>query len=272
MIPLLELRLLGSVQFRLGGKSVAGFRSSKAIALLCYLAVTEAEFARPLLADLLWPDLSEAHANDNLRVTLSNLRSLVGDHLLITRHTVAFNTESPYWLDVRQLQAIGANRGAPLLLEDVKSAVNVYCGDFLAGFQVNDAPAFEQWAAIQHMQLRDLAVRGLHTLIAYTTKLDNTTHALAVEYTQRLLALEPWQEETYQLSMLLLAMGGQPAAAYRQYESCRHILWKESNVEPRAETAMLAQRIRRGELLTEEAVAEILNITARLGTLSMLAH
>jgi DNA-binding SARP family transcriptional activator len=272
MMPLLELRMLGSVQFRLAGKGIIGFRSSKAMALLCYLAVTGIPFARPLLADLLWPEMSESHANDSLRVTLSNLRNLVDDHLLVSRHSIAFNLEGCYWLDARHFQTVVENRGQTIAIEDLKAALDLYRGDFLAGFQVHDAPAFEQWASIQQMQLRDLAVRTLHTLVAYYTHQGNSMHALAVGYSHRLLALEPWQEETHQLLMLLLAIGGQPAAAYKQYESCCHVLKKESSVAPRAETAEMAARIRRGGLTTEEAFREIDKITTGLEMLPVLVR
>jgi DNA-binding SARP family transcriptional activator len=270
MMHPLELTLLGGVQFRLGEKRITGFRSSKATALLCYLAVTGMPFARAVVADLFWPEMSESHANDSLRVTLSNLRNLVGDHLLITRHSIAFDVDSPHFLDVRHFQSVVENRAQAIPVEQLKAAVDLYRGDFLAGFHVHDAPAFEQWTAIQQMQLRDLAVRAFHTLVAYYIQQSSAKHALAVDYSRRLLALEPWQEETHQLLMLLLAVGGQPAAAHKQYENCRHVLWKESAVEPGPETEEILARIRRGKLTVEEAVREITTITTRLGVLPML--
>ena len=80
-------------------RAVAGFISAKAQALLFDLAVTGRPHMREALAGLLWGEMPEAHASKNLRNALSNLRALVGAYLLIARDEVAFNRDSPYWLD-----------------------------------------------------------------------------------------------------------------------------------------------------------------------------
>jgi DNA-binding SARP family transcriptional activator len=270
MITPLKLTLFGGVQFHFGQTLITGFRSSKTTALLCYLAMTATPFPRPILADLFWPELSESHANDSLRVTLSNLRSLVGAHLTITRQTVTFNADAPYWLDVREFSEAMEGRGQTLSIKQLRNAAALYRGDFLAGFHVQDAPAFEHWASIQQMQLRDLAVRAFHTLVAYYAQPRYGTHSFAIEYANRLLALEPWEEETHQLVMLLLAVGGQPAAAVRQFEICRSVLSKELGMEPNDQTVELIARIRKGELQCEDALDEVMAITTRLGTVPVL--
>jgi DNA-binding SARP family transcriptional activator len=264
MIPQLELTLFGGVQFRCGGKLITGFRSSKAMALLCYLAVTAMPLPRSLAADLFWPELSESHANDSLRVTLSNLRSLVGSYLIITRQLIAFDLESPYSLDVRQFRDAVQGRAQMLPIERLREAADLYRGDFLAGFHVHDAPAFEQWASIQQMQLRDFAVRALHTLVVYYAQQSHIDHALAVEYSKRLLLLEPWEEETHRLLILLLAASGQPAAAQRQFEFCRSMLWKELEIEPSTETEEIVEQVCSGTLTTEDVRQQITAIAARL--------
>ncbi|MCC6456267.1 MAG: hypothetical protein IT328_15035 [Caldilineaceae bacterium] len=270
MTQQLELTLLGGTQIHLGNKLLTGFRSSKATALLCYLAVTGAPLPRPVVADLFWRDMSESHANDNLRVTLSNLRNLVGAHLLITRHSIAFDQKSLYWLDVREFCAAVENQAQAITIEQLKAAADLYRGDFMAGFQVRDAPAFEDWASIQQMKLRGHAFQVFQTLVAHYARQSSAGRGLAVDYGYRLLALEPWQEEIHQLLMLLLAAGGQSAAADRQYESCKRLLWKESGVEPSPETDEMIVRIRKGLLASEEAVQDVIAITTRLGTLPIL--
>jgi len=59
--------LLGQADFRLDGESISGFYSSKAQALLVYLAVTGVPHSRAALAGLLWSDMPEADARTNLR-------------------------------------------------------------------------------------------------------------------------------------------------------------------------------------------------------------
>jgi DNA-binding SARP family transcriptional activator len=96
----LQLLTLGDVEVRLDGAPLPALRSAKALALLAYLAVTGRPHLRPALAGLLWGELPEASAQNNLRKALSALRTAVGTHLTITRQSAALNRECPYWLDV----------------------------------------------------------------------------------------------------------------------------------------------------------------------------
>ena len=94
----LELTLFGSPEVRLHGQPVTGFRSSKAQALLYFLAVTARPHTRPTLAGLFWGDQPEAAARASLSKCLSNLHDLLGDALLVERQTVTFNREYAYHL------------------------------------------------------------------------------------------------------------------------------------------------------------------------------
>jgi len=85
----LRLSLLGQVAIHKDGAPITGFKSSKAVAVLCYLAVADQPIARTTLIGLLWSELGEANALMNLRHVLANLRALVGAHIVITRQTVA---------------------------------------------------------------------------------------------------------------------------------------------------------------------------------------
>ena len=100
-IPL-ALTLLGTPVVGLDGQPVTGFRSSKAQALLYYLAVTGRPHTRPTLAGLFWGDQPETAARTSLSKCLSNLRDLVGDAVLIDRQTIAFDRHQPYHLDTER--------------------------------------------------------------------------------------------------------------------------------------------------------------------------
>jgi DNA-binding SARP family transcriptional activator len=85
MADLLQLTLFGSPEVRRHALLVTGFRSSKAQALLYYLAVTARPHTRPTLAGLFWGDQPEAAARTSLSKCLSNLRELVSDVVLVER-------------------------------------------------------------------------------------------------------------------------------------------------------------------------------------------
>jgi predicted ATPase/DNA-binding SARP family transcriptional activator/Tfp pilus assembly protein PilF len=235
----LRLTLLGGFGITWSGTPLTGFVSNKAQALLSYLAVTGRPHFRPALAGLLWGEMPETSALMNLRQALANLRRLVEPYLLITRQTVAFNRDSDYWLDVEAFQE---KAGKHTNIRGLCEAVELYSGDFLEGFYVRDAPAFEEWALVQRERLRTSALQALHVLVTHHTA--RREYPLALEYATRLLSLAPWQEEARRQMMLLLARSGQRSAALSQYETCRRILAEELGVEPSAETTAVYERIR----------------------------
>ena len=244
----LQLALLGNVEVRRDGVPVTGFRSAKAQALLCYLAVTGRPHTRPALAGLLWGDMPEDKARMNLRQALANLRRLVGPYLDITRQAVAINRDNPYCLDVGRFESLATGATLEGDVEPLREAVELYRGDFLEGFYVRNAPEFEDWALAQRARLRELAMGALHTLAVHYTQQGEAGRSTALDYTTRLLALEPWREEAHRGLMLLLALSGQRGAALAQYGTCRGVLAEDLGVEPGLETIALYERIRDGDL------------------------
>ncbi len=238
----LRLRLLGGLEVTLGDTPLIGFVSGKAQALLCYLAVTGRPQTRAELAGLLWGDMPDSAAATNLRKALSNLKQLAAPHLIITRQAVAFDRDSPYRLDVEAFRAAFPADPREQSPETLRHAIHLYRGDFLQGFYVREAPAFEEWMLLERERLKDLAVQGMATLASLHTA--RGEYAAALEYTSRLLALEPWREEAHREMMLLLARSGQRSAALAQYEICRRMLADELGVAPTPETTALYERIR----------------------------
>jgi DNA-binding SARP family transcriptional activator/tetratricopeptide (TPR) repeat protein len=248
MLNELHLKLLGNVEVRLDEALVIGFHSNKVQGLLFYLAVTGRPHLRPTLAGLLWGDMPEASARNNLRKALTQLRQLVGSHLSITRQTVAFNRDNPYWLDVERFEGKAGISSAETDIEGLREAVELYRGDFLEGFYVRQAPAFEEWVLARQARLRELALQALHRLSTFYAGQGKIGLMKGIDYTTRLLTPDPWREEAHQQLMLLLAHSGQRSAALAQYEICRQVLAEELGVKPGAETLALYERIRDGEV------------------------
>ncbi len=248
----LQLSLLGKPQVTLGGAPVTGFVYRKSLALLIYLAVTGRPHSRDTLIGLLWPEATEPNARSSLRKTLTALRRHVAPFLAITRHEVAFNPATPYWLDVEAFEA-GVADASGSGIERLQQAVEAYRGDFLEGFYVRQAPAFEEWALAQRARLRERALQALYTLARHYGAQGASGRATAVDYTTRLLPLEPWREEAHRQLMQLLALSGQRGAALAHYETCRQMLADELGVEPGPETMRLYEQIRDGGFPPERA-------------------
>lgn len=244
MTAVLEIRLLGGLEIRREGASISGFVSSKAPALLAYLVVTDCPHQRDALSALLWGEMDDADAKNNLRQTLSNLRKLLEPYLHINRDIVAWNTAASCTLDVAQFTAcLQAGRDVPPAARATafQQAAALYRGDFLAGFVVRDAPDFEDWLLAQRARYRELALHALHSLTEY--HLERGEYGRAIDYATRLLGLDAWREEAHRQLMRALIRSGQRAAALAQYENCRRILDRELGVSPSAETTALYERI-----------------------------
>ncbi|MCB0168094.1 MAG: tetratricopeptide repeat protein [Anaerolineae bacterium] len=238
----LNIKLLGSPEVWLAGQMITGFRSGKARALLYYLAVTGRAQPRSVLAGLFWGDVAESQARRSLTMTVSNLRQLVGPYLLINRETIAIDPDSPHWLDVAAFDAgLTAAPIAPTL-DPLQQAIDLYRGDFLAGFYIHDAPEFEQWTLVERARLRERVQQALHMLADRLDRQGDLPQA--IDAMRRLIGLEPWREEAHRYLMLLLARNGQRSAALAQFEICRRVLADELDVEPGLETTELYEAIR----------------------------
>jgi predicted ATPase/DNA-binding SARP family transcriptional activator len=238
----LEIRLLGTPEVQMGGEPVTGFRSSKAQALLYHLVATRRTHARTVLAALFWGDVAEVHARRSLTATLSNLRHLVGDQLVITRETVAFHFGRTTWLDVAEFETGIAAESLP----EARQAVLLYRGDFLEGFYIHNAPDFEQWVLMERARLRANMLQGLERLADLEAAQGNL--AGAIECLRRALSLEPWREEAHRRLMLFLVQNGQRSAALAQFDLCRQSLAAELEVEPDPDTVALVEQIRAGKI------------------------
>lgn len=245
MTAVLEICLFGGLEIRREDAPIGGFVSSKAPALLAYLAVTGRSHQRDALATLLWGEMTDADAKNNLRQTLTNLRKLVEPHLVITRETIGWNTAVPHILDIAQFENhLHRARGAapPKSIAALQQATALYRGAFLAGFYVRDAPEFEEWMLAQRARYRELALHALHTLTEH--HLSRGEYGRAIDCATRLLALDAWREEAHRQLMLAQARSGQRSAALAQYEACRRLLAVELGAPPSATTVALYERIR----------------------------
>ncbi len=231
------------MQIKRADQPPPNFISNKVPALLAYLAVTRRAHSRDKLAALLWGELSDADAKNNLRQALTNLRKFADDELTISRDSIEYTGDGfidslEFEADVKSASTSDPEPASVILTDSLR----LYRGDFLEGFHVRDAPDFEDWMLTERARLRELALQTLHRLTEI--EMSRANYPAALEATARLLAFDPWREEAHRQRMSALARAGQRSAALAQYQSCRRILEKELGVEPSAETTALYEQIR----------------------------
>lgn len=242
----LQLCFLGGLKIWLDDEPRHDSLPQKALALLCFLAVTCEAQSRSKLASILWSDFAEDRARSNLRDTLTLLRRTpLAPYVDIGRQLISFNQKLPYWLDTSQFQQ-EVERGIielPANPSVLERAVGLYTGEFIEGFLIPKASLFEEWTHTQRQQLHLLIVDGLQKLIEY--HLDADRFEAGIPFAQRLLNLEPWHEQTHRDLMLLQWQNGDPHAALHQYEICQRTLMDELGVVPSSETHTLYRNIQK---------------------------
>jgi len=258
----LYLKLLGPPEVR-HGDQVLLFSTRKELALLIYLAVEGRVHSRKKLSEQFWPEGDARHGRAALRITLLHLRHLLGEgtdvspvpHLLIKRDTLGLDPTSAVEVDLHTLleacTSARASTGRTLtmleverrrLLAQLQRAGTLPRGEFLEGFSLRDAPAFDDWMRFQrdywHLRTDEVFDR-LSQMQFEAGELE-----AAIETVNCWLVLSPFHEDAYQRLMRLHFAAGDRAAALRAYDNCRAKLSTDMQTEPTPETIALASRMR----------------------------
>lgn len=252
-MPRLALYLFGPPRLEVDGTPAKTDRR-KAVALLAYLAVTAKPHGRETLAALFWPDHEQSKAFAYLRRTLWEINQVVGGEWIeADRETVTL--KGGFWLDVTEFQKLvaGCNGKAAAPCDDclarLTEAVALYQDHFLAGFNLKDAPEFDEWVFFQAEGLRRNLAEALETLIRCILERDAES---AIPLARRWLSLDLLNEAAHRQLMLVYEQAGQHAAALRQYEECARRLQEDLGVAPSAETRALYQWLKQGGSKNEQ--------------------
>jgi DNA-binding SARP family transcriptional activator len=259
----LQIRLLGQFQVSLGGKVVSSFVSDKARALLTYLVVEgQHPHRRETLAGMLWPDKPDSRARANLRNALANLRQIIGDsqanppYLLITHQDIKFNLSSHVWVDVEILFRIhGLEKATPENINLFNDVLDLYKGEFLAGFNLPDSLHFDEWALLKREQCARKMIAILQQASNYFE--DQQLYEIALPFAWRHVELEPWQEKARRQLMRLLLHSGRRDEALQQYHDLKSSLRSDLNINPGAKTRQLYQNILEGKEETRPNIAKM---------------
>src|SRR5438105_3931457 len=239
------------------------FSTRKEFGLFIYLVVEGRIHLRKTLSELFWPESDAKHGRAALRITLLHLRHLLSEgaggdaasHLLITGDTLGLDFTSDIELDLHTLHEAwrlsrASTRTALIMPEDMhrtllaqlQQAVSLPRGEFLEGFSLRDAPAFDDWVRFQreywHLRINEVFDR--------LSKLQFEAGELvpAIETVNRWLVLAPLHEEAYRRLMRLHFAAGDRYAALHAYDVCRARLATDMQTKPTPETVVLASRMR----------------------------
>ena len=234
-LPPLELQCFGVPSARLNGSPApAELLRRKHLALLVYLALSpNRQRTRSHLVGLLWPETGEAQARHSLNEAIRRLRAHAGDARLASAGDAIVLREEGLQVDALRFDALVERHPA--------DAARLVLGDFLEGFTVDGAAAFEEWAALERERYRTRAAAAL--LAMGEEALAAGRESTATESARRALALQPYAEPAAQLLMRARALAGDTTGALAAFHEFVARL-AEIGEQPGREVASLAERIR----------------------------
>lgn len=244
--------LLGPPDVRWQGQRL-GFRTRRALALLAYLAASEAGQPRDRLAALFWPESDPPARRAMLRTTLQHLRHAlapVTDPGLVLRadNDVVSVVRDAVDLDLdiiaeaeRALRATGQGDHSALLAT-LRAATERLRGEFMQGFTLGDLPDFDRWIGTQQQHWRERVGRICDAFIRLAAESGDTTAALGAAL--RWAAADPLNETAIDWQMRLRFIGGDPIEALRLFDAYRAALARDLGAQPGAALSAFAARIR----------------------------
>lgn len=271
-MPLISIRLLGGVSITANDQP---FRIAyeKGRALLAFLAVeSNRRHSRHALASMFWPELEREAALGNLRLVLHDLRKGCTQALdesspqlfEADRESVRFIPRPEIEVDIQaftdalpQCQDPRCDQACVRCLEAVETVAKLYRGQFMAQFELPGCPEFAEWQELQQESLR-LRMRLMLTRLAICLE-ENGREDKALLYSRQLLNLDPLNEDALRRTMRLLAQAGQRGAALSAFEAFAIALRSEIELTPEKDTQVLAEKIRNGQVLTEQPSAVALD-------------
>ncbi|MDB4871618.1 MAG: transcriptional activator protein, partial [Gemmatimonadales bacterium] len=243
-MALIELRTLGTLDLHSAeGRELHSLLAQpKRLALLVYLCIAKPHgfHRRDTLLGVFWPNSDQEHARTSLRKSLHILRRALGDGAILSRGdeevTVDFHLVS---CDAGAFEAsVKANR--------LEEALDLYRGDLLAGFFIDEAPEFDQWLDSERRRLRLCAARAA---LALSHQLEHSGNVpAAVISARRSLEFSDTDERALRKLIELQSRAGDRAEAIQTYETFARHLATEYQAEPCAETRLLIDRIRAGKM------------------------
>jgi DNA-binding SARP family transcriptional activator len=204
------------------------------------------------LLEWLWPSLPPRNAQNNLWVSVSQLRRLLQPDLparslsaFIQKHGdgYRFNSHSDYWLDcdafASHLAAAQSTTDLRRRTEAWEAACKLYKGDYL------EDERYSEWSQLPRTQWRRrYESLLLHLAGAYG---QNGRFNQAIVRCRELLTLDNANESACRLLMRCHAALGDRVTALRVYEETILALQDEIDVEPMPQTIELARQIKSSE-------------------------
>jgi DNA-binding SARP family transcriptional activator len=238
----LEFRILGPLEVTSNG-DVVSIRGQKLRAALALLLVRPNEVVSTgRMIDALWGERAPRTAQTSLQNFISQLRKVLGSHVVETLSPGYRIRIEPNELDLGRFELlVGEARGRPAdeRVHTFREALALWRGPPLADFP------YEAWAQDEIRRLDALRLTATEEL--FEAELEVGRHVEILPELESLVSKEPFQERLRSQLMLALYRSGRQADALQHYHALRRLLADEVAIEPTPELQRLYTKILRQE-------------------------
>ncbi len=236
----LVIRLFGHADISCDGSPLKFAKRATTLAMLAHLVLQRGRaIPRESLAFTLFPDVDEATALAELRryLYLANkaLPQRPGNPwLFIDAETVCWNDNADVFIDMVAFERLAADP------ETQAEAIDLYRGDLLAD-------VYDDWVVRERERLRSRYLAILNESLDRHRAMRDFGSAIA--FARRLLATDPWREDTLRSLMAIRYESGDTAGALAEFETFAKRLRTELSIAPMGETVAVRDAILRNEAL-----------------------
>jgi adenylate cyclase len=243
-----KIALFGRVQLT-GPDGLIELTSKKLAALLAYLILAHpTPHTREKLLTLLWGRQFETQGRQNLRKTLSNLRRIFGENVIVSIGDTICLRPGVFSCDALSYEMLlkeGSN-------DSLHRALDLYKGRFLADLKLAEV-GWSEWLLHEQQRLAEMAINAALALGEADLARGNADRAIILA--KKAITIDSYREDAHRLFMRAASMAGRTAQALQHFQSLATLLQRELRVRPDEITARLAAEIR--------AKADSFSVTSR---------
>ncbi len=233
-----SIRLFGHADVSVAGAPVKFAKRATTLAMLALVILRRgAPISRESLAYTLFPEADESSALADLRRYLYLASKALPSRedepwLIVDADTVRWNDASGAFVDVVAFESLAADPHTQA------AAIDLYAGDLLED-------VYDDWVVAERERLRNryLAILGESLERARAAR----DFPAAIAHAKRVLAADPWREDTLRALVAIRYESGDTAGALAEYENFSKRLRDELGVAPMPETVAVRASILRND-------------------------
>ena len=232
---MLNIYFLGKPIIEYNDKGLEDKLGTKAIALVCLLALNEKRYlSREKIEGYLWPDSNTEAARYNLRYNLWLIKKNIGPDkkgqpfLYVDNYCCSINTDYEFNCDIIDIMKFKSSED-----DSVKSILKLkklFRGDLLEGCYFKKCDELNDLIIFERMKFEQHKVRILKRLVELYEKENNYDDCLQVM--NEILEIEPYDEEMVLKTLNIYVKCGKPVTAITYYNSFSEILANSLGIFP----------------------------------------